>query len=43
MLIVPIIHIVHQFVTKFLLHMQLMGHGGLFMNEYNPQNIHIGG
>jgi hypothetical protein len=43
MLIVPIIHIVHQFVTKFWLHMQLMGHGGLFMNEYNFQNIHIGG
>jgi hypothetical protein len=30
-------------VTKFWLHMQLMDHGGLFMDEYNPKNIHIGG
>jgi hypothetical protein len=28
---------------KILLHMQIMGHGVLFMDEYNPINIHIGG
>jgi hypothetical protein len=43
MIIMPIIHIVHQIVTKILLHMQLMGHGGLFMDEYNLINIHMGG
>jgi hypothetical protein len=41
--IMPIKHILHQFVIEFWLHMQLMGHGGLVMDEYNPKNIHIGG
>jgi hypothetical protein len=41
--IMPTIHIVHQFVTKFWLHMQLMDHGGLLMDEDNLINIHIGG
>jgi hypothetical protein len=40
--IMPIIHIVHKFVIKFWLHMQLIGHG-LSMDEYNFKNIHIGG
>jgi hypothetical protein len=43
MLIMPIIYIVDQFVTKVWLHVQLMGHWSLFMDEYNPKNLHIGG
>jgi uncharacterized phage infection (PIP) family protein YhgE len=43
MLIITIIHIVQQFVTKFWLHMELMGHGGFFMDEYNPKSIQIKG
>jgi len=31
MFIIVVIHIIHQVVTKFLLRMKLMGHGGLFM------------
>ncbi len=41
MLIMPIIHIVHQFVAKCLLHMHLMGCGGSFMDEYNSRSIDI--
>jgi hypothetical protein len=33
----------HSFLNKFWLHMQLMGHGGLFTNDYNLKSIHIGG
>jgi hypothetical protein len=43
MLIMPIIHIVHQLVTKFWLQMQLMGDESLFVDEYNPIHIHRGG
>jgi hypothetical protein len=43
MLIMPIIHIIDEFVIKFWLHMQLMGHEGLFMDEYNLKSIHIKG
>jgi hypothetical protein len=43
MLIMPIIHIMHQVVTIFWLDMQLMGYGGLFIDEYNFKFIHIGG
>ncbi len=32
--IMLVIHIIHKFVIKFWLHMQLMGHGGLSMDEY---------
>ncbi len=40
MLLMPIMHIIHQSMTKLWLHMQLTGHGGLFMDEYNLKNIH---
>jgi len=40
--IMPIIHTVHKFVIKFWLHMQLIDHGVLSMDEYNSRNIHIG-
>jgi hypothetical protein len=43
MFIMLIIHIVHQFVIIFWLHMQLMGHGGVFIDEYNIRIIHIKG
>jgi hypothetical protein len=43
MLIMPIIYIVDQFATKFWLHIQLMSHCSLFMDEYNPKSLHIGG
>jgi hypothetical protein len=35
--------VISPFMIKFWLHMQLMNHGGLFMDKYNPQSIHIGG
>jgi hypothetical protein len=43
MFIMPIIYIVDQFAIKFWLHMQLMGHWTLFVDEYNPKSLHIGG
>jgi hypothetical protein len=42
MLVMPIIHVVHKFVIKFWLHVQLMGHGVLLLDKYSPRNIHIG-
>jgi hypothetical protein len=42
MYIMLVIYIVYQFATKFWLHMQLMGHWSLFMDEYNPISTHIG-